>query len=323
MSQTTRQLLLISCLLSLFSSTSCEKSEEALRPVDEVLIDHLIQNVCVDANDLPTNENPATCSSQRDIKPGEAVPYLRTDFGPAGARYQAVTSYPMTGVDGKTKVLVAKHFAPSFAPQSYQYDFLMSRDGFDLIELESDYISISRTSDGGCLDQRMSKNGWVLFSSDGLSGQAELPITITRLVAKDGCATTSSGIAYTLWSQQTITFTSGYAHDSKISSHYAAKNLSQKNNALEKFYFTKEFGFTRWEAWIPHLRCLDELANGTRTAAECDGTFTDQRCNAEVHATMGGQAWVRVDCRDSTNYQSVDTPFFPYQDSMAADQIQY
>lgn len=52
------------------------------------IADYLIMNVCVDGNDRVTAQTPLDCplAQQRNVRPGEAVPYVHADFKPPDAR---------------------------------------------------------------------------------------------------------------------------------------------------------------------------------------------------------------------------------------------
>jgi hypothetical protein len=105
------------------------------------------------------------------------------------------------------------------------------------------------------------------------------------------------------------------------SAHFAATDFSSKDNAMERFYFTREYGFTRWEAWIPRSRCIAETANATGSRPDCypdDKTRPKHKKTIDLRARCkdlnvsstehpdidrwGGQDWVRTDCRDMTRY---------------------
>lgn len=48
------------------------------------LYDYMVMNVCVDEADKVTGQNPLVCplSAQRNVRPGEAVPYFHADYSP-------------------------------------------------------------------------------------------------------------------------------------------------------------------------------------------------------------------------------------------------
>ena len=120
-------------------------------------IDYLVQDVCIDAKGVAIGGDPASCARRRDLKVGEPQRYLLTDYDRAsGTTFQASSSVPVRGTDGRTMVLLIKNLEGSFGP-NYRFSFSPARDAFDLVDVShSGYASIVRTFDGGCLDQILS-----------------------------------------------------------------------------------------------------------------------------------------------------------------------
>ena len=291
----------------------------------EPFLDYLIQNVCVDSHNQIIPGDPAICGNHRDIRIGERVPYLITDRDSASGNicYQALFSYPVVGTDGALKVMVAKNMQTNFN-SGFRFDFNPRRDGYDLIDAGGTFASGVRTSDGGCFDQLISHNygqplnGWIFFPRDLSSGSMNHNILIQRISPDlpPNCAPVSqdtSNSTRDIWNAPTpIGFESGKILNSVVTYHFAHYNLSQSNNALERYYFTREYGFTRWEAWVPHSRCLAEHGNVSYCHPNAADNFLRGRCNPSTgYADWGGQTWVRVDCRDSTFYTPVQTPVLP------------
>jgi hypothetical protein len=300
------------------------------------LTDYAIQDVCVDGANRPIVGDPANCKRHRDLQPGEKVPYLRTDLDYANGNqtYQALFSIPVWGTDGNIKSLTMKSNLGGFNSSFTFPPYDMHRDGYDLMDLGSPF-SFIRTADGGCLDQLISgangrSQGWILFGSGG--GRQVHAITIKRISPDRpaDCAATSHGSgAMDIWNAPTpIKFESGRTLNSIVTYHFAQENLSAKNNALERYYFTKEYGFTRWESWIPVSRCTDASFDGSpaqagRADETCDPSsakyFLRGRCSKENIPALdqwGGQSWVRVDCRDSSHYVALTTPVMPLDSTM-------
>ncbi|WDD91629.1 hypothetical protein Bsp3421_001565 [Burkholderia sp. FERM BP-3421] len=314
------------------------------------LRDYLIQDVCVDADDNPIAGDPASCPSHRDMRVGERSPYLLTDFDHnSGAAYQSTNSIPVLGADGTTKVLVMKNLQGGFDSR-FRFSFSEVRDGYDLIDLDnSSYASFIRTSDPGCRDQIWSRTGgagsiaeraggWILFPFQGPpsgwppSSSIYHPtyhIQVTQ-PAPAGCGDgNSTGVTY--WNGPgAYQFESGKVMTAIRSDHFAATTLSQRNNALERYFFTKEYGMTRWEAWIPRSRCYAERgAQDPSCHPETDNEPLRARCkvlnvSGTGHAGLdrwGDQDWVRVDCRDASRYVALDTPQYLLDDQIARRQV--
>lgn len=295
-------------------------------------LDFFIQDVCVDGQDNIIKGDPATCPKHRNIRIGEKVPYFISDMNTISQdRYQALFSYPVGGADGKLKSMVSKIFRSSENPLNgnFKFGFRELNDGFDLIDPAGPYPSIIRTSDGGCLDQKFSQmegprsGAWIIGGSSDQSGSRNHTTRIDRLSPgrKAECSALSqSNSTRTVWNASSqVSFLSNKKLPAIVTYHYAHQDLSRKNNALEKFYFTKEYGFSRWEAWIPMQRCVVDFAQDlSRCTPQDDRNILRGRCgSSDGTTTFGNQTWVRTDCRDSTFYHELTNPVLPLIESMA------
>jgi len=295
-------------------------------------LDYLIQDVCVDGADNPIIGDPAICGRHRNIRIGEGFQYLLSDRNAVtGATYEAVFNYPVPGTDRVLKVIRSKNLEGRFN-SAFQWSFVPSRDGYDLIDTSGSYYSFVRTSDGGCYDQAFQTDatqltdGWILFTPDLEGGSLVHNILHIELTnpAPAGCSTLQQSGAEDVWnSPSLVTYESGKTLLSIITYHYAAEDLTVENNAMERNFFTREYGATRWEAWIPLSRCEDPSFGGSPTQKGqsylCDPSSNaqnpvSQRCspnNIPATAVWGSQTWVRIDCRDTTTYISLMSPIIP------------
>lgn len=305
-------------------------------------LDYVIGDVCVDGADNPIPGDPATCPNHRNIRIGEGFPYLVSDFDTTtGQTYQANFSYPVPGADGTLKVITSKNLQGNFNP-GFQFSFSPSRDGFDLMETTSGYFSFIRTSDGGCYDQAWETSptqladGWILFQP-GFGGSAlQHPRWHVELTqpAPAGCATTYAQSVTDVWNPPSqVTYESGKSLSTIVTYDYYSSDMSIENTGMERYFFTREYGFTRWEAWVPLTRCQDPNFPGSPTqtgnAILCDpnnpANPISHRCsmsNIPGLASWGNQTWVRVDCRDTTTYLALSNPVIPLDGpngSMAQD----
>lgn len=301
------------------------------------LLDYLISDVCISASGDIISGDPYNCGRKRNIRIGENIPYIVTDFDRKAGNitYSAMASLPFLGMDGALKVVHFKSLEMQFT-SNYNFTFNFRRDGYDLTDVSnSNYVSFIRTTDPGCYDQLWSGSGsgssvaaraggWILFPSSsgaGLftSGQT-LNMTYNIPLSPERPSNCQAGNSYgaTYWNSPAVyTFETGKNLTAIKSFHFAAANLGQTNNALELYYFSKEYGFTRWEAWIPQSRCWNEKGVGN---PQCDprseANYLQGRCSvmnvsASGHPGIdywGGQTWVRVDCRDQTNYIALQQP---------------
>jgi hypothetical protein len=287
--------------------------------------DFLIQDVCVDAQDRPISGDPYTCASHRDLRQGEAVPYLRTD-NVNGAVYQSVFAFPVRSpnpADPNPRVVVAKEFGGNDWGTAFR-DFdrctngnctPVFRDGYDVAEMNGTYVSFVGTSDPGINNQTFwrpgcspgssdpswNEDGWILFPANltrGVQGNVTHGINITT---NDRCPS-SFNSAHVAWDYlaQPLTYTSGKSMVTITSHHFAGTNTANATS-FEQFYFTKEYGFTRWEAW----RRSDQCGSGG-----CEA-IVNRNCNGATSAVISGRTFYRLDCRDSTFVVQQSFPLEP------------
>lgn len=308
------------------------------------MLDWLIQDVCTDTADRAVSGDPVACARHRDVRVGEPLPYLLTDWDHSkGRSLGATSSIPVKGRDGTLMVLVSKQLGGNF-DQDSSFSFAPQRDAFDLIDVaHSAYASIVRTFDGGCFDQLLSHNGstrsakdraggWILFPLTGLPKQwpasqaarvTTWRIQLTKAAAK---CSTNHAAGLTVWSRPaTYTFETGKMLIAIKSDHFASEDLSQAENSFERTYFTRQYGMTRWEAWWTLAHCRSVL--GTRSPRCTAGSSPlNARCSVlriagdlapglEVH---GAQSWIRMDCRDMSRVVQLRTAQLPLSPAMAA-----
>jgi hypothetical protein len=245
------------------------------------LLDYLVQDVCVDGADHAIAGDPANCASHRNIRIGEPSPYIVTDFDRdnGNTTYFAFNNFPVLGMDGTIKVMYAKSGRGNFN-SNFIFSFNPVRDGYDFADTtNSAYASFVRTSDGGCYDQIWSHDGssasmadraggWIIFPFAGtpsswMTTNLAHPHTYHVQVTpnRPGCSNTNSTGA-TYWNAPAqYQFETGKVLTAIRSDHFANDTLSQRGNALERYYFTREYGFTRWEAWIPQSRCYSDYGS--------------------------------------------------------------
>lgn len=286
-------------------------------------LDYVIQDVCTDAYGNIVHGDPAYCSTKRNVRIGERVPYIVTDMErTTGVRYQGLFSYPTLGTDGLIKIMVSKNMQGPFN-SSFSYRFNDNHDGYDMLDVDGGAVSGIRTSDPGCFDQIISntsqrRHGWIFFGVNLDSSSSNHSIRIDRISPSlpSNCERVSqdtSGSVRDIWNSPTpVGYESGKVLNSIVTYHFAHYNLAQQNNALEKYFFTREYGFTRWEAWIPRNRCYAE----GKWYCNDPSAYIGGRCAGSGTTEFGGQIWVRIDCRDSTGYIDLVNPVLPLTDVM-------
>lgn len=302
------------------------------------LHDYLVQDVCVDARDHPLPGDPATCLRHRDIRAGEPSPYIMTDRSHrTGVTYEAQTSFPVRLADGTPGVMISRSLQGNFDPR-FTFRFDASKNSYDLMDLvHSPYTSFIRTFDTGCHDQLWSHDGrartfadraggWINFprsppSSWPLSSSTPLRTFHIQLPPAPPLPTCHDGSALgvSFWNQpRNYLFENGRSMAAIVSDHFGNADLADVNNALERYFFTRAYGNTRWEAWIPQRRCFAEKGadNPACHPERPDSYPLTEFCRVADpqgagHPGLdhwGGQAWVRTACRDHTHYIPLDRP---------------
>ena len=93
--------------------------------------------------------------------------------------------------------------------------------------------------------------------------------------------------------------------------------MTQPENSFERYYFTREYGLTRWEAWQTLAYCQKTLGSADARCRPADPANPwHTRCTTLKEATsgragianFGGQAWVQIFCRDQTHHIALKRP---------------
>jgi hypothetical protein len=292
-----------------------------------VVRDFLVQDVCLDGHGAvlpgvsPVDGNPA-CLSQRDLRPGERLPYHKHDHPSpeqrAGAPlgYQRHDSFPVETAGFGPVVEHSFDFGIGEGRRFGVFD--AGSDGGDITVVSTGRVSIAATEDGGL--------GFQLFvgECEGLVTAAALthswivaefaPDRAAPLqgntIARLGDLTTGQqetcparfGAAFTHWHVVPFHYRAARGQGSPltlttlISDHYGGARRDTADH-VERFYFTRELGSTRWERW--------QNAAGNRRfspaqIAELGKAITASgRCSV-AEMPEGGAVMVMVDCREWT-----------------------
>jgi hypothetical protein len=229
--------------------------------------DYLVQKVCADPGGKALPTDPYRCEAPNRLRPlavGEALPYHKVEQ--TGA--QRHDSYPVMTPAG------AEIFVNPFDFKPFGV-FNLWGDGYDIYLIREGWVSASETKDGGGFAQTFFTsgckpyNGWAFFPTSALSasgasnGQATLPIS-GRYWEQDGenwpgrCPPSYGQGSLTTWdfiqgfpfggtdpgTQKTID-TIRVVHGFETTPNFA------QHGHLEVFYFTRLYGATRWEVWVP------------------------------------------------------------------------
>jgi hypothetical protein len=302
----------------------------------DIVGDFLIQNVCLDPSGTvlegisPIDGDPR-CAAQRDLAPGETLPYHKHDHpSPRGraavARgYQRRDSFPVeTGPFGR----VVEHSFDFGAGAGRQFGVFDADtgDGGDITVTSANAASFAATEDGGGGFQlfvgpdcrgRVSPAGladsWLIALFDPgratpLHGEAVARLADLRVGRQKTCPPRLNA-AFTRWYVRPVLYRAGEGQGTPvtlttlISEHYGGERREDADH-VERFYFTRELGSTRWERWqnLQHSRRFspEQLAKATADFA------SSSRCSkAEIPE---GAAFVMIDCREWTLIVPPDDP---------------
>ena len=281
-------------------------------------LDFLIQDVCVDEQDRPIPGDPASCPRHRDLRPLERTPFLRTD-NEAGKVYQAITSHPVRSpYPGQRlpRIAATKEFGGDDPSTAFRdFDLCLPgiceppfRDGYDILEADGDFVSITGTSDpgingqvfwnstcsGGMEDPANHEDSWLSFPVRILLNPKGARLAWLKINQGTGCPWFFNP-AWTEWEllPTPFVFTSGKALEAIRSDHFGGRSPARADH-IERFYFTRAYGFTRWERW--------ERGDVTVKAHGCNGATTLER---------DGVIYRRTDCRDTTHVIPQAVPYLP------------
>ncbi len=278
-------------------------------PLPPVTIsDYFIQDVCLSSTGavLPLDPRSSSCASTRNLMYGESLPYSKHDQpgifaagSPQG--FWASDSFPIRadllitaastdhGVDGDTFSV-----------------FDTAHDGFSSFELLGTYASITGTRDpiGGvqyfiaptCRTGTGNTDAWGLFPATTTvsAGSKLFPLKIAA--TKTACPTTFD-TSYTVWTNNTTnhTYKNGAVLPTIVTSHYSHATIPASDH-IEKLYFTKVYGQTKWERW-EKAGTVYHTNEATRAA-----TFASwDVCAGPSSFIEQGVTWYLVDCHDYTN----------------------
>jgi hypothetical protein len=296
---------------------------------EATLRDFLIQNVCLDtggavrAGVAPIGSD-GICVGQRDLRPGERLPYHKHDHPNSGDRgtpsgYQRHDSVPVETAGFGTAVEHSFDFGAGEGRRFGVFD--AGSDGGDIAILSPGLVSIGATEDGGggfqlfvgeCngpVDAAALTHSWIVAAFDPARPAPLEGETIARLsdlrVGRQGTCPSRFDQAFTSWRVVPFSYraTPGQGAPvtltSLISEHYGGASRATADH-VERFYFTRELGGTRWERW--------QNANTNAKIAEAAAGFAASgRCSAP-EMPGGGAPLVLVDCREWTRIEPPADP---------------
>jgi hypothetical protein len=298
-----------------------------------VLHDFMIQNVCLDAKSAvlighsPADRDPA-CVAQRDLRPGEPLPYHKHDQpSPNGGPprgYQRHDSFPVETAGLGTVVEHSFDFG-GFENRRFGV-FDRGGDGGDVAVFSPGVVSIAATEDGGggfqlfvgeCegpVGAAALMRSWIIAQFDPerpapLAGETIARLNDLKAGDQESCPSRFNA-AYTRWHVVPVRYRAVPGQGTPItlltliSDHYGGGHRDTADH-VERFYFTRELGGTRWERWqnAKGNRQYDAM---TVTAAAARFAATG-RCS-DAPMPEGGADFVLIDCREWTRIVPPEDP---------------
>ncbi len=299
-------------------------------PTNDSVRDFMIQNVCLDdAGAVRTGRTPldgeAACPRQRDLLPGERLPYHKHDHPSPDHRvrepfgYQRHDSFPVATQGLGT---VVEH-SFDFGTGGRRFgEFDEGSDGGDVAIMSSGAVSFGATEDGGggftlwvgqCSGEvgpAALRQSWLILEFDPsrpeeLRGETIARLNAARVDAARGnraeCPTRLNA-ALTTWRVAPFAYCAGPGQGppvtltSLISDHYGGADRDTADH-VERFYFTRELGGTRWERW--------QNARGNRhfsaaLIAQRAASFAASGRCGPADPPAGDAPMVLIDCREWT-----------------------
>jgi hypothetical protein len=282
--------------------------------------DLMIQNVCLDAaGRVIVGVSPidpgGRCTRQRDLLPGERLPYHKDDHpgtndeAAAPEGYQRHDSFPVMTADFGEVVEDSYDFGAGLGRRFGVFDAGLG-DGGDIALFAPGAVSFAATEDAGA--------GFQLFvgaDCRGAIGPAALARSWIIALYRPGAPLAGATVArlrdlhageqqncparlvaaYTRWRVTPVHYDAGITLSTLVSEHYGGARPDRASH-VERFYFTRELGATRWERWqnreLTHAFSAAEI---DRAAARLAASG---RCRA-APAPAGGP-FVMIDCREWT-----------------------
>ena len=301
--------VLIASLLLTVPVTARAQDEPA--PGWRVAWDFLVENVCIDANNQPLPgvsplDEPAACPSQRKLAIGERLPYHKRDWAMIAERdmrpngYQQSDSFPVRTIYGPA---VVQTYDFGDTPRAFgRFD---DGDGGQIAFFTAQSASFGITEDGGA--------GLQLFLGPACKPVDSWIVVDSSFAARPACQTLArlTRLAWLCWLRLDDAFTRWHVQpvsyrdrvhgrlgrvvlSTLVSEHFGGRDVEAADH-LERMYFTRELGYTRWERWqnlSRHDRPSDRQGAAMLAAQD--------RCEPGLGAPAAGAVWVMTDCREWT-----------------------
>jgi hypothetical protein len=289
----------------------------------------MIQNVCLDARGAvvegvsPIDDNPR-CVAERNLRPGENLPYHKDDHpspwdkASAPQGYQRHDSFPVRTAEFGTVVEHSYDFGVGDGRRFGVFD-AGKGDGGDITLLQSNEASYAATEDGGAgfqlfvgphcqgpVNAAGLEDSWLIARLGGdreapLLGQAVAHLDDLRQGRQSICPARLNA-AFTRWYVEPVRYRAAPGQGTPItlttliSEHYGGADPGSADH-VERFYFTRELGSTRWERWQNVSR--SHGFTPAQVAAMAARFAASGRCS-KAPVPAGGAPLALIDCREWT-----------------------
>jgi hypothetical protein len=329
-----KALICISLAAVVFGATALA-DEPSLFGSPETVRDFMIQNVCIDGSGAVLEgvspiDGDRRCVTQRNLLPGERQPYHKHDHPSVTGEhkplrgYQRHDSFPVETAQFGVVVEHSFDFGEGGGRQFGVFDAGRG-DGGDITLLTSQAVSFAATEDGGagfqlfvgpeCRDRvgaAALTGSWIIALLDPnrpLDGETVARLNDLKEGRQSSCPSRLNA-AFTRWHTAPVRYLAAPDQGAPvtlrtlISEHYGGEHPKSADH-VERFYFTRELGSTRWERWqnLSHSRDFrpDQVAKAASDLA------LSRRCS-QADTPAGGAPLVMVDCREWTLIVPPDKP---------------
>ena len=298
------------------------------------LRDFLVQNVCLDGGGavlagVSPIDGDRRCVAQRNLLPGERLPYHKHDHPSPGDRaagegYQRHDSFPVETAGLGTVVEHSFDFGAGDARRFGVFD--AGSDGGDIAVIAPGIVSFGATEDGGAgfqlfvgectgpVDAAALTHSWIVAEFDPsrpapLRGETIARLNDLKAGHQDTCPSRFNQ-AFTSWDVAPFRYRAAPGQGtpvtltSLISEHYGGASRATADH-VERFYFTRELGGTRWERW--QNASGNPQTSAARIAELAAGFAASGRCSAP-QMPGGGAQMVLIDCREWTRIEPPADP---------------
>ena len=290
---------------------SLARAQDAPPPGWAAAWDFLVESVCDDGRGhaligVSPLDGPARCTRPRKLGIGEVLPYRRRDWANLSERAARPDGYQQSdSVPVRTALGLAVVQATDFGDPPRRFGRFEDGDGGQVVFFTPQAASVGLTEDGGAGLQFFlgpactPLDAWVLVDRSFAtqpSGQA-----VARITRRQAACPDRMGYAFTRWTVQPVTFRAKTAGKvgavtltTLVTDHFGGHSVDAAAN-LERMYFTRELGYTRWERW-QNLSRQDRPADRREAAAMA----ANDRCEPQTGPPSTDTNWVMVDCREWT-----------------------